>query len=559
MNCNTCNLQSDDNSVEVMLLKVLREIKELSESTTARLLVQDGKIAEACVYIKDNLSNSIRELLDTLQNSGELDDIITKAVLGEIDILQSQVEYKELPGEKDAVKLEYPYGHVKRYGASGDGVSDDTEAIKTTIDNCLNLGFTLSADPGDYLISSEVNFRLVKRVDFQGNIITKNNSEVVIGNISSDGSGCQFNFKNVKYLKVIGLKNSLVSFLYCDRLSIFADGDDPLSSSTAYTQFSGAYCKEVILDSIGTNIGWINENVFRIKRIEKISMSGNYPHNNNHFEHCNLERGVVNFTNARNNYISARCEGGITVTSDNEAQANFIEKEYYYRHYFGEDITEDENGTLSFYPVNKLQTERQLYILDASHKSFPVGSVFFNEDGSFSGATYHSIFRSNLIKIDNTFALKLKCSSPALRVQLNFYDENKNRITSEVDNFADGRMQYVTSGEWSYVIGSNVSADAVMFYPGKAKYVEYHVIFGNDAENKVLDYIKIKLLKYINTDIHVMNKVINNVYSAVPSKGHWEKGQILYAKNPTPSTYIGIICVESGTPGTWNNFGQIQG
>lgn len=557
---NCCSLPSKDNQNDVILLQLKRELEDLKNTTAARLLIQDGKIAETCVFLKNNLSNSIRELLDTLQSSGDLDDIITTTVLSSIDLLQNQVEFKELPRESYAVNIQYPYGHVKRYGAAGDGVKDDTEALNICIENCIRFGVPLTADQGTYKISGDVNMRYIKRVNFAGDIVTDNSSYVTIGNASSDGSGCYLNFNNVKYLNVIGLKNSIVSFLYCDKLTIAADGDDPSASSTAYTQFNGAYCKEIVFESSGTNIGWINENVFRIKRIEAVTMGGNYAHNNNHFEHCNLERGVINLNNARNNYFSARSEGGITINATGEeTQANFFEKEYYYRHYFGEDVSEDEKGSLSFYPVNKLQTERELYRLDAYNKSFPIGSVFFKENGTFSGMDYHEVYRSNLVKIDNTFALKMKCSTAAMRVQLNFYDANKNRITAAVDNFADGKMQHLTSGDWSYIIGVNVNNDSVVFYPGTAKYVEYRVIFGDSAESKSIEYLKVKLLKYINTDINITNTVVNDVYTSVPTSGYWERGHKLYAKNPTPGTYIGIICVESGTPGTWNNFAQIQG
>ena len=552
---NCCNLHSEDNTMEILLQKLIREVQELQKDTTARLLIQDGKIAETCVYIKDNLSNELRILLDTLQNSGELDDIITSAVLGSIEILQSQVEFPEKLSEAGVINLQYPYGHAKRYGATGDGITDDTRALSICAENCRNFGFELSADKGTYLISEDINMRYIKRINFLGDI--SGNFTILIGGSSSDGSGYDLNFKTLKSIRVIGLKNSLISFLYCDKLSIFADGDIPSDSSTASCQISGSYCKEIDINSTGTNIGWINENVFRIKRIEIISMNGNYAHNNNHFEHCNLERGVLNFGQARNNYISARCEGGITINSD-VAEANFIEREYYYRHYFGEDVAEDKNGTLSFYPVNKLQTERALYKLDRYNKSFPVASLLFNPDGTFSGKDYFPVFRSNLIKIDNTFALKMISDSNAFRVQLNFYDANKNRITGEVDNYADGRISYNGTGEWNHSINSNVNRDSVSFFPGTAQYVEYQVIFGNDVASKRVEYISIKLLKYINTDIYISNTLENNVYTQVPSSGYWERGQKLYAKNPTPGTYIGIICTESGAPGVWKNFAQIM-
>ena len=65
---------------------------------------------------------------------------------------------------------------------------------------------------------------------------------------------------------------------------------------------------------------------------------------------------------------------------------------------------------------------------------------------------------NKLIKIDSSFALILKSSTNNFRVKLNFYDENKNRIITEVDNFADGKMSYLGElSDFSYQINSNVS------------------------------------------------------------------------------------------------------
>lgn len=76
-----CSLPSSSNELEILLKQVLREVKELSTTTEAKLLCHDGKIAEMCKYIKDNLSNSIRCLLDSMELSGELDNIISEALV----------------------------------------------------------------------------------------------------------------------------------------------------------------------------------------------------------------------------------------------------------------------------------------------------------------------------------------------------------------------------------------------------------------------------------------------------------------------------------------------
>ncbi len=75
-----CSLPSSNNEYNILLENLKREVTKLMNDTTAKLLCQDKKIAELCVYIKNNLSNSIRELLDNMKFTGELDTLINNTV-----------------------------------------------------------------------------------------------------------------------------------------------------------------------------------------------------------------------------------------------------------------------------------------------------------------------------------------------------------------------------------------------------------------------------------------------------------------------------------------------
>ena len=89
--CGGISLPSHDNEIEVLIRQLKREVKELMNSTQARLLCQDKKIAETMVYIKNNLSNAIRNLLDSMIVSGELDEIITEIIAESIEELETEV------------------------------------------------------------------------------------------------------------------------------------------------------------------------------------------------------------------------------------------------------------------------------------------------------------------------------------------------------------------------------------------------------------------------------------------------------------------------------------
>lgn len=90
--CGGINLPSHNNEIEVLIRQLKREVKELMNTTQAKLLCQDKKIAETMVYIKNNLSNYLRDLLDSMLLSGELDEIITEIISNEIALLEEEVE-----------------------------------------------------------------------------------------------------------------------------------------------------------------------------------------------------------------------------------------------------------------------------------------------------------------------------------------------------------------------------------------------------------------------------------------------------------------------------------
>lgn len=70
----------ESNELEILYRQLKREVEKLIKDTTSQLLIHDGKIAELCNYIKLNLSNSLRELLDTMVLSGELDNLIIETI-----------------------------------------------------------------------------------------------------------------------------------------------------------------------------------------------------------------------------------------------------------------------------------------------------------------------------------------------------------------------------------------------------------------------------------------------------------------------------------------------
>ena len=105
--CGGINLPSHSNEIEILIRQLKREVAELLETTQAKLLCQDKKIAETMVYIKNNLSNYLRDLLDSMLESGELDEIITSVIENSIEVLESDVETLKTDMNRAKANIDY--------------------------------------------------------------------------------------------------------------------------------------------------------------------------------------------------------------------------------------------------------------------------------------------------------------------------------------------------------------------------------------------------------------------------------------------------------------------
>lgn len=76
-----CN---EDMVSKELLLQIKEEVKKLMNSTQATLLKQNGKIAELCNYLKDNLDVYLRKLLEGMKVSGEIAEIVTDTILYDV-------------------------------------------------------------------------------------------------------------------------------------------------------------------------------------------------------------------------------------------------------------------------------------------------------------------------------------------------------------------------------------------------------------------------------------------------------------------------------------------
>lgn len=71
-------------STDVLIKQLHREVEKMAEEFTTELLQQNSKIADTYHYLKENLDRYIRELIDSMEVSGELAEIITEVAFADL-------------------------------------------------------------------------------------------------------------------------------------------------------------------------------------------------------------------------------------------------------------------------------------------------------------------------------------------------------------------------------------------------------------------------------------------------------------------------------------------
>jgi len=172
-----CCLPDYTSENDVLVLQLKREVEELMNETTARLLKQDGKIAELCQYIKENLSGTLAVLMDSMKLSGEVSEIITDVVLADVmlSIEQTNVYYDCLETEKlydetsscyyyvtKIPKVDYNGKPIKlKLGIAND--NEDANTVESTLSFAHRKNATVCINAGVFNVNThEPLFLLIK-------------------------------------------------------------------------------------------------------------------------------------------------------------------------------------------------------------------------------------------------------------------------------------------------------------------------------------------------------------------------------------------------------------
>ena len=156
--CGGINLPSHDNELEVLVRQLYKEVQELMKTTTAKLLCQDKKIAETMVYIKNNLSNALRLLLNSMLESGQLEDLITGVVANSIEVLQNDVEALQL--DMNNVKAQQTVNTNDILNLKGNKLEFESYSEDNIFSKFLNAEFSC-----EYINNSIVYITKIKNID----------------------------------------------------------------------------------------------------------------------------------------------------------------------------------------------------------------------------------------------------------------------------------------------------------------------------------------------------------------------------------------------------------
>lgn len=175
-----CELPNND----FLIKKLTKEVEKLLNDTNARLLKQDGKIAEVCCYIKDNLSLTLSKLFGSMKSSGELSSIITDVILYDIvdSIEKTNVYYNGITTSKvfdNASKTYYYVTKIPRCDEKGSiiplkmGIANDDvnfSELESTLKHAWRKNATLCINAGVFNVET---LKPVASVIYNGDIIYK--------------------------------------------------------------------------------------------------------------------------------------------------------------------------------------------------------------------------------------------------------------------------------------------------------------------------------------------------------------------------------------------------
>lgn len=327
------------------------------------------------------------------------------------------------------------YVTPEMFGAAGDGIIDDTQAIIDAFNYCkLHENVSLYSSGKTYKTTDlcvlqfgsarfEVNLRgTFDYLEFIGNPSIRFGEKIFVRSATTVKVT---NFKNLRF------DGGIISNFY-----LSADTEINASGSCAYNVITGNNFPYITLNNKGNN-AWINENKFIGIRCTHLTITSiDYPHNNNRFYDMTIENGSITLHNANSNYISCRAEGGYTLNSDNTAYNNIIEQTWQSREMASNNTSPKiSNGS------NVEIFEYFKYFSFTRELALNYKKVYHNSN-DYSKGTFRlpnwTVIASIKMPADSAYMIRSLCNEKNLRASLYVLDSTGTAIEVAANDLFTG-------------------------------------------------------------------------------------------------------------------------
>jgi hypothetical protein len=494
-----------------------------------------------------------------------LGDITQLPTADKSNVVNAIKEQSTLIGDK-ATKVDMKadleqYGvDVRKFGAVGDGVADDSTALEAacTYAKTNNMIFFIP-DKMNCKITKDINLHPLKKVNIRGTITGATNLTVTIGWHSTQALPTDYWIDRISgpTLKVMGVKNADVRIGSATKLLLYANGDSTLTDSLAYSRFTLGQTTDVEIFSEGTTPAWINENSFIGGRITKLKISGNYTHNHNKFINPAIEGATIEIVRGADNiFENVRFEGTNDIIFRDLASNNKffhtwrsgVAGQAYDNIYTVQPSIDEGVGNQIINSVQRDMEVTKIVDLNSESRNIDLSKMERSDDGSLVyGGFVGAIYESPILPIE-AFGFNLDSDAQIFRTRISLFDENKNPIQD--DSIITGSGFYYTGSY--YTQGANIKKArlAISKKGSIAKYFQVSLRGGNSTTGVKIGYCTVHLVYKSTANLGALITSFDNQMRLVgnnpPSSGYWETDKFIGRKVLTAGSTMGWACTTAG-------------
>lgn len=417
--------------------------------------------------------------------------------------------------------------HFKDFGTVNSLSIDDATPIANAVTHCRASGDSLILPSTNVLYSaSDMNFTLIRNLRLEGRVDLAVTKIILVGSSSSTTTPDNAYINQVTgsgYIRVQGAKNLNIRINRAETFELWADGSISTIASIAYCRVDVGYIPNLRI--VGQNGGWINSNFFHVQRSRNLyikSLDNSYTHNSNIFYNPTFENSTIDIDNASTNmFYDCRFEGDNMINFRSRAWANrfytswkSIPQGTWWNTIRSSAVDEGRDNQVIPFTYKDLQIE-YIYTINAKSNNYNIDTVTLNNDDSFTSKS-NNIYDSGLIMANDILGIEVLCDAEILRGYVQFYDSDRNLITTEyVDRtFSSSNMSWDVS---TSTYRNTTNRDTVTFAivptkPVDWKYFRFRINTLVNGTN--FRYIKIILKRNKRSEI-IIPGVPNNLTSNI--------------------------------------------